>query len=240
MSPCVRRSVWAGSSSFANSPTHATSISAILFGRWVCGSRRGNWRVAQVPSVQEVGAPGQVFRTWEIAESCLLGIHFTQMTTTSCGHLSQRIEAALYQGTTLVVPQVAQNKGRALAPEGHLSRPSPFIHSFSPACLAPGLEASDLAAEFRGAEAPRSLRLSACEAHLNQEESCSQGGFADHYPPLAHTANRVKPRCLWRAEPCESSETSPQPSRPRSACARQKSGISLDRPVNPTNPVSLQ
>ena len=42
-SACVRQSVWARSSVDANSPTHSTRISAILFAPWVRGSLLGNW-----------------------------------------------------------------------------------------------------------------------------------------------------------------------------------------------------
>jgi hypothetical protein len=44
-------------------------------------------------------------------------------------------KGALCQGTTLVVPQDADNKGRALAPR--FPPISPEIKSFSAACLGP-------------------------------------------------------------------------------------------------------
>jgi hypothetical protein len=154
---------------------------------------------------------------------------------TGCG--KTQFKGKKCQGTTLVVPQAAQNKGRALAPEGRFSRPSPFIHSLSAACLAPGLKASDLAAEFRGAEAPRSLRRSACKAPLNQEACCSKACFAENYPPLAHTTNRAKPRCLSKAGPSVPSETSLQPSRPNSAAPGKKSALYA---CNATQPILFQ
>jgi len=51
---------------------------------------------------------------------------------TGCGKTQ-----ALYQGTTSVVPQVPQNKGRALAPGGCRLGDSPPLSPFSAACLAP-------------------------------------------------------------------------------------------------------
>jgi thiamine-monophosphate kinase len=47
-----------------------------------------------------------------------------------------RPESVLYQGTTSVVPQAAENKRRALAPEGSFPPISPQIPSFSAACQA--------------------------------------------------------------------------------------------------------
>ena len=57
--------------------------------------------------------------------------------------------------------------------------------------------------------------------------------------PLAHTANRAKPRCLSKAGPCEPSETSPQPSNSNSAALGKKSEIPPCTPAMPLNPIAF-
>jgi hypothetical protein len=48
-------------------------------------------------------------------------------------------KSALCQGTTSVVPQNADNKGRALAPDGYFSGVRIKSRPFSAACLAPAI-----------------------------------------------------------------------------------------------------